>query len=74
MNQKPQRIAASTSTLPWFRLYLLCVATKYRGVLPEVEELAFLLRIKFGERRVVWHLDEVIAWIEDSKAARDPNS
>jgi hypothetical protein len=67
MNQKPQRIAASTSTLPWLRLYikvlndpkvqnlsdrlfrawinLLCVASKYRGVLPEIEELAFLLRI-----------------------------
>ena|SRR6202165_1631142 len=75
MNQKPQRIAASTSTLPWLRLYtevlndpkvqnlsdrlfrawinLLCVASKYRGVLPEIEELAFLLRIKPAKATVL---------------------
>jgi hypothetical protein len=88
MNQKPRRNAASTSTLPWFRLYtevlndpkvqnlsdrlfrawinLLCVASKYRGVLPEIEELAFLLRIKpakatvlLEELRAVGLFDEI---------------
>jgi hypothetical protein len=88
MNQKPERIAASTSTLPWLRLYievlndpkvqnlsdrlfrawinLLCVASKYRGVLPEIEELAFLLRIKpakaivlLKELRAVGLFDEI---------------
>lgn len=88
MNQKPKRIAASTSTLPWLRLYtevlndpkvqnlsdrlfrawinLLCVASKYRGVLPEIEELAFLLRIKpakatvlLEELRAVGLFDEI---------------
>jgi hypothetical protein len=81
MNQKPHRIAASTSTLPWFRLYtevlndpkvqklsdrsfrawinLLCVATKYRGVLPEIEELAFLLRIKPAKANAL--IEELLA-------------
>ena len=34
----------------------------------------FPKRIKFGERRVGWDLDEIIAWIEDRKALRDGKS
>jgi prophage regulatory protein len=34
----------------------------------------FPKRIKFGERRVGWDLDKVIAWIEDRKARRDVKS
>jgi prophage regulatory protein len=30
----------------------------------------FPKRIKLGERRVGWDLDEVMAWIEDRKARR----
>jgi hypothetical protein len=69
MNQKAQPIAASTSSLPWLRLYievlndpkvqnlsdrllrawlnLLCVAPKYRGVLPEIEALVLFTVLDF---------------------------